>query len=145
MIGGNNRFDTELIRICNPHLFCKGGAEGVFLFAHLKKNIVGVIKVKDGNERAISSVICTLFEKLRITNKEENSKMKKWKNSLRKKISGAAFTESIPFDETREYVKLVLSGTVIYSRLYSKQLSWNFDVRDKSILTLNSLLGSVQQ
>ena len=96
MIGGNNRFDTELIRICNPNLFCKGGAEGVFLFAHLKKNIVGVIKVKDGNERAISSVICTLFEKLRITNKEENSKMKKWKNIIiqnhSKKISGKIYT-----------------------------------------------------
>jgi len=96
MIGGNNRFDTELIKIYGDDLFCKGGAEGVFLFAHLKKNIVGVIKIKDGNERAIPSTVCSLFKKLKILNSEKNLKLKKWKNTLltnhAKKITGEIYT-----------------------------------------------------
>ena len=78
MIGGSYRFDTDLIKIFNSNLFCKGGAEGVFLFAHLKKNIVGVIKVKDGNERAIPSTVFQLFKKLKIATKQESAKLKRW-------------------------------------------------------------------
>ena len=48
-IGGSLKFDSHLIKIFKNKLFCKYGAEGVFLFAHLTKNIVGVIKIKDGN------------------------------------------------------------------------------------------------
>ena len=61
-------FNTELIKICGSDLFCKGGAEGVFLFAHLKKKIVGVIKVNDGNERALPSSVSEILKKLNIQN-----------------------------------------------------------------------------
>ena len=47
----------------NKKIFCKGGAEGVFLFVSLSKKIIGVIKVVDGNERAIPSVIFNLSKK----------------------------------------------------------------------------------
>ena len=96
MIGGNNRFDTELIKICGSDLFCKGGAEGVFLFAHLKKKIVGVIKIKDGNERAIPSTVCSVFKKLKILDNTKDLKLKKWKNARlanhAKKITGEIYT-----------------------------------------------------
>ena len=52
-------------------IFCKHGAEGVFLFAHLKKGISGVFKVTDGNERAIPVTIINIFKKLKIINKTE--------------------------------------------------------------------------
>ena len=45
LIGGPNRFGNHLIKSCNEKLFCKGGAEGVCLFAHLKKEIVGIVEV----------------------------------------------------------------------------------------------------
>ena len=96
MIGGNNRFDTELIKICGSDLFCKGGAEGVFLFAHLKKKIVGVIKIKDGNERAIPSTVCSIFKKLKILDNSKNLRLKKWENTKltnhAKKITGEIYT-----------------------------------------------------
>jgi len=96
MIGGNNRFDTELIKICGSDLFCKGGAEGVFLFAHLKKKIVGVIKIKDGNERAIPSAVCSIFKKLKILDNAKDLRLKKWKNTKltnhAKKITGEIYT-----------------------------------------------------
>ena len=52
-------------------IFCKGGAEGVFLFIDLKKEICGVIKVADGNERAIPSLIYYLFKKYKIMNQKQ--------------------------------------------------------------------------
>jgi hypothetical protein len=59
-------------------------------------------------------------------------------------ISGAAFTESIPFDETRDYVKSVLSGAVMYSRLYDKTKLGGSNDENNSFLTLRSLLGNVK-
>ena len=97
MIGGSLNFDSHLIKTCNKKLFCKYGAEGVFFFAHLTKKIVGVIKIKDGNERALPSVVCTLLKKLKITSPEENNKLLPWiktpiKNHA-KNITGRIFTK----------------------------------------------------
>ena len=77
-IGGSNNLDSNLIKISNKNIFCKGGAEGVFLFIHLKKDIFGILKVKDGNERALPSAIYTIFKKFKILNKEELGEYKSW-------------------------------------------------------------------
>ena len=79
-IGGSKNLDSNLIKISNKNIFCKGGAEGVFLFIHLKKGIFGVLKVIDGNERVLSSAVCALFEKLKIIGKEDLRKLKEWSN-----------------------------------------------------------------
>tara|TARA_B100000579_G_scaffold437683_1_gene468193 strand:- start:2119 stop:3114 length:996 start_codon:yes stop_codon:yes gene_type:complete len=82
-IGGSNNLDSNLIKIANKKIFCKGGAEGVFLFVNLKKEIYGILKVKDGNERALPSAIYTLFKNFKIINKEELNKLNSWnKTSL---------------------------------------------------------------
>jgi len=80
-IGGSNNLDSNLIKISNKKIFCKGGAEGVFLFVHLKKGIFGILKVKDGNERALPSAIYTLMKKFKILNKEELNKFNHWNKS----------------------------------------------------------------
>ena len=36
-------------------------------------------------------------------------------------IEGAIYTETIPFDETRDYVKKVLANAVIYSAMLEKR------------------------
>ena len=77
-IGGSNNLDSNLIEISNKNIFCKGGAEGVFLFVHLKKGIFGILKVKDGNERALPSAMYTLMKKFKILNKEELSEFISW-------------------------------------------------------------------
>ena len=38
LIGGKNRFDSEIIKYTKGRIFCKMGAEGVLLFADIKKN-----------------------------------------------------------------------------------------------------------
>ena len=40
-----------------------------------------------------------------------------WQNSIDRQVPGAAFAESIPFTETRDYVKQVLANTVMYETL----------------------------
>ena len=73
-IGGTKNLDSNLMKISNKKIFCKGGAEGVFLFLHLKKGIFGVLKVVDGNARALPSSLYTLFKKFKILTKEELKK-----------------------------------------------------------------------
>lgn len=70
-IGGIDSLDSRIMEISNKNIFCKGGAEGVFLFAELKKGIAGIIKIEDGNERAIPSVIYNTFKKLKIFNNKD--------------------------------------------------------------------------
>jgi len=77
-IGGTKNLDSNLIKISNKKIFCKGGAEGVFLFLHLKKGIFGVLKVIDGNERVLPSALYALFKKLKILTKEELEAFNSW-------------------------------------------------------------------
>jgi len=81
-IGGNKNLDSNLIKISNKNIFCKGGAEGVFLFLHLKKGIFGLLKVKDGNERVLPSAVYTLFKTFNILNKEELKKLNSWNSFI---------------------------------------------------------------
>ncbi len=76
-IGGSDSLDSRIMKISNKKIFCKGGAEGVFLFINLKKNIVGVVKIVDGNERATPSVIYNLFKKYNIMSNTELRELKK--------------------------------------------------------------------
>ena len=43
----------------------------------------------------------------------------RWRSALPKAIDGAAFTESIPFSETRDYVKRVLTNAVLYHAIHN--------------------------
>ena len=76
-IGGTDSLDSKIMMISDNKIFCKGGAEGVFLFTDFKKGIAGVIKVIDGNERAIPPLIYNLFKKLKLFNYGELQKFSK--------------------------------------------------------------------
>jgi L-asparaginase II len=81
-IGGSNNLDSNLIKISNKNIFCKGGAEGVFLFIHLKKEIFGILKVKDGNGRALPSAMYTLLKKFGILTREELKQFISWNKNI---------------------------------------------------------------
>ena len=76
-IGGTSSFDTKVIKTSKRKIFCKSGAEGVFLFVDIQKEISGVIKITDGNERAIPITILNIFKKLKIMNNEELKNLEK--------------------------------------------------------------------
>ena len=77
-IGGTERFDSELMKITKGRIFCKGGAEGIIMFSDLKNKYGGIIKVKDGNLRAIPSATIKLLKKIGSISKLEENKLKKW-------------------------------------------------------------------
>ena len=80
LIGGSKKFDSELMKITKGKIFSKGGAEGVLLFAHKEKKIGGVIKIIDGNERALPSATTEIFKKLSLVTKNEQQKLSDWNN-----------------------------------------------------------------
>jgi len=82
LIGGKNRFDSEVIKHTQGRVFCKGGAEGVLLFVDTSKNIGGVIKIEDGNERALPSLTMKIFIKLKLLSSGEKRKMVKWNKQI---------------------------------------------------------------
>jgi soluble lytic murein transglycosylase len=44
-----------------------------------------------------------------------------WRSSLTRPVEGAIFAETIPFNETREYVKKVMSNSVYYAALFENK------------------------
>lgn len=46
------------------------------------------------------------------------TRAKKWRGEM--SLEGAIYIETIPFDETRDYVKKVMSNTLYYSKLFGK-------------------------
>ena len=76
-IGGTVSFDTKVIKASKGKIFFKSGAEGVFLFVDFQKEISGVIKITDGNERAIPITIINILKNLKIMNREDLKKLEK--------------------------------------------------------------------
>jgi len=78
LIGGNNRFDSEIIKSTKGRIFCKGGAEGVLLFADFANKIGGAIKILDGNTRAIPAITMKVFIKFELLSKNEIKELSHW-------------------------------------------------------------------
>ena len=82
LIGGKKRFDSEVIKHTQGRIFCKGGAEGVLLFVDTSKNIGGVIKIEDGNERAIPPLVMKIFFKLKLLSSDEKRNLIRWTEQI---------------------------------------------------------------
>ncbi len=52
-----------------------------------------------------------------------------WRASLSKPVEGAVFAESIPFNETRDYVKKVMSNSVYYAALFDNKAPQSLKAR----------------
>ena len=97
LTGSKSIYPIQIMTATNGKIFSKGGAEGVLLFANKEKKVGGVIKVKDGNERALPSIANAIFKKLKILNKNELKKLAMWNNEIiynhAKKEVGKIYTE----------------------------------------------------
>ena len=82
LTGSKFIYPSQLISATEGKMFAKGGAEGILLFAHLEKNIGGIIKVNDGNERALPSIANEIFKKFNILNKKELDILSKWSGEI---------------------------------------------------------------
>ncbi len=66
MVGGEERFDTDLMNAYGGRIVAKAGAESVQCLGDLKTGIGIAIKVEDGSPRAISAVTMEVLKQLGI-------------------------------------------------------------------------------
>ncbi|HET7581108.1 MAG TPA: asparaginase [Bacillales bacterium] len=66
MVGGTNRFDTDVMKAFNGNLVAKGGAEGVQCIGVVDRGLGIIVKVEDGNGRATSAVSMEVLKQLGI-------------------------------------------------------------------------------
>lgn len=78
MIGGTNRFCSDLIRVCNGKLIAKAGAEGVYCVGHLEKKLGIVVKIDDGNPRASYPAVMEVLRQLSLVTEEEYEQLKSY-------------------------------------------------------------------
>jgi L-asparaginase II len=77
LVGGTDRFDTDLLEITGNKLIAKSGAEGIFCTGvHGKMGLA--LKVADGNSRAVAPVIVEALFQLGLLSEEEKHKLKKY-------------------------------------------------------------------
>lgn len=63
LIQGSGKMDTVLMESARGRLFCKGGAEGVYVLIAPDHDTVAVFKCEDGNMRATQAAVYHILEK----------------------------------------------------------------------------------
>lgn len=81
MVGGTNRFDTDLMREFNGRIVAKAGAEAVQCLADLETGLGIAIKIEDGSPRATSVVTMEVLRQLGIGNEEIYAKLAEYVNA----------------------------------------------------------------
>jgi L-asparaginase II len=81
MVGGTNRFDTDLMREFNGRIVAKAGAEAVQCLADTETGIGIAIKVEDGSPRATSVVTMEVLRQLGIGTEEIFAKLEEYVNA----------------------------------------------------------------
>lgn len=83
MIGGQGRFDTELLRHFGERLIGKFGDEGVYCVGLVGKGTGIAIKIEDGHTRAVGPVVLETLRQMGVISNEELAPLKDlWKPSI---------------------------------------------------------------
>ncbi len=64
LIGGEGRFDTEVIKRAHGQLICKGGSEGIQCLSKAGESMGIAIKVEDGSKRAKQAAALHILKQL---------------------------------------------------------------------------------
>jgi len=79
IVGGTDRFDTDLIRISEGKLLAKSGADGVFCIGVRNENGIGItVKMESGNMKFLPLVVIRILDQLKILPKEKLNQLKKY-------------------------------------------------------------------
>ena len=82
IVGGTDRFDTDLIRISEGNLLAKSGADGVFCIGirnnNNNKGIGITIKMESGNMIFVPMVVIQVLSQLKILSKEKLNQLEKY-------------------------------------------------------------------
>jgi L-asparaginase II len=69
LVAGQGRLDTDVMRAADG-LVTKGGAEGLFCFAHPSSGAGGAVKCRDGSPRAVAPVAVAVLARLGLLDPE---------------------------------------------------------------------------
>jgi len=75
IIGGTNRFDTDLMKVTNGKLLAKSGADGVFCIGIRNGNGI-TVKMENGNMKYLSLVVVRILDLLKMVEKDKLSQLK---------------------------------------------------------------------
>ncbi|HSQ88344.1 asparaginase [Romboutsia sp.] len=78
MVGGTDRFCTELMKVCKGRIFGKMGSQGVYLVGHKEKGIGIAVKIEDGSTSATSCLVLEVLSQMKLISKEERGKLIKF-------------------------------------------------------------------
>ncbi|WP_207733601.1 asparaginase [Romboutsia sp. 1001285H_161024_C4] len=94
MVGGSDRFCTELMKACKGRIFGKMGSEGVYLLGD-KKNGIGIaVKTEDGSDISTNCAVVETLDQLGLISKEEKEKLSKFHNPKLKNARGKIIGET---------------------------------------------------
>ena len=77
MVGGTNRFETDLMALYPGKIVAKAGAEGVQCFGLIEQGLGIAIKMEDGNQRALTAITLKILEDLGLVGDEKNTELYK--------------------------------------------------------------------
>ncbi len=103
LIGGRERFDTDFIKTMNGKAVCKVGGEAIRGFGFRKSDgtVLGlVVKVLDGNIRALEPSSMAFLNELELLTDEENHQLNKYREPVLKnhrKITVGKISSGIDF------------------------------------------------
>ena len=80
MVSGKNRFDLMLSKTLGKRGVCKIGAEALHSIVLLNRGWGVVVKISDGNRRAISPVVLEVLRQIGVLTRQELSKIENWAN-----------------------------------------------------------------
>ncbi|SDM94893.1 asparaginase [Paenibacillus sp. yr247] len=72
-LAGSDRFDTRLIEVTNGRIIGKMGAEGIFALTIPEQGLGFVLKIEDGNQRAMYPAVVEALKQLRLLSEYEVS------------------------------------------------------------------------
>lgn len=111
MVIGDGEFCTELMKACGSKVIGKVCDEGVYCVSIPEKNLGIVIKVVDGNERAVYPVIIHLLKQLGVLNKTEIANLDLWIYPKVKDHIGAVIGNILPVvDIEKTFIPDIVTG-----------------------------------
>lgn len=88
MVAGTARFDTEIMEIFGPRLFCKTGAEGVHCAALPEQGLGIAVKCEDGAGRAAQVMLAALVARFLPMSAEEERRLAALRTPVLKNWNG---------------------------------------------------------
>jgi len=82
MIGGTDRFCTDLMTAAKGKVFAKSGAEGVYCVGIPERKIGIALKIDDGNSRGIGAVIVEVLRQMGVLSAAEIAALNKHHNPI---------------------------------------------------------------